>query len=204
MKLRVGIPYAKRSGISLETKNGILSLKKCKDFEVETVYVQGSNLIRSRNALINKEISDLIHQKPQGFDYILCLDSDIGFSSAHVLQLLAHKKPIISGLYPHKTKSGCGVAGFLNEFGGIDRHIDFNHSYGADKIDWVGAGFLLLERDILERLEYPWFRSELVRFTDEDGNVHQQQTAEDIGFCLNARRQGIDIWLDCDCKLQHV
>lgn len=205
MKIRVGIPCSNGGSISSATIAGIKSMKACTDFETEVVYCRGSNIPRARNGMINGETSDLMYQKLSGFDYMLCLDSDIGFTSSHVIQLLSHCEQIVGGLYKKKNRPAVGNGGMLLTSGAVDadRWIPMA-STGLRRVDWTGGGFILITRETLEALEYPWFRGELIQDVDSNGLKHQQLTGEDIGFAINARRHNLPIYLDCDCVLEHV
>lgn len=205
MRLKVGIPFAKHGRITDATLKSINDLKNCNDFELEIVAQQGSNVPRARNAMINQEESNLIHQKLSGFDYFLCVDADTGFTVDHVKQLLAHDLDIVSGTYLHKHDSSRVVAGWFGETEGISLMNDRVEPdrTGLFEVDWVGAGFLLLKREALEAMPYPWFTCIEIEYQSPNGPC-AQVTSDDLGFCMKARRNGMKIMLDADCRVAHV
>lgn len=205
MRLKAGIPYAKHGRITEETLKSINDLTKCEDFKVEVVAQQGSNVPRARNAMINNEQSNQIRQKLPNFDYFLCVDADTGFTVDHVRQLVAHDLDIVSGAYLHKHDASRIVAGWFGEVEGISQMKErvSPDRTGLFEVDWVGAGFLLLKREALETMDYPWFTSEEVYYESDLGPC-AQIVSDDLGFCMKARRGGKKIMLDADCRVDHV
>lgn len=205
MKLKVGIPFAKHGRITEETLHSVKLLGECDDVKVEVVAQQGSNIPRARNAMINGERSNLVRQQLAGFDAFLCVDADTAFTPDHVRQLLAHELEIVSGAYPVKKAPDTFAAGWFGEVEGISlpsQRVAVDTT-GLIEVDWTGAGFLLLRRDALETMDYPWFSGREISFTSEEGPC-AQLASEDLGFCMKARRAGKKVMLDADCRVQHV
>lgn len=205
IKLRIGIPYSNQSNISDITLRSINSLKSIQGLDIYVAKVQGSEIPFARNACINENKSSLCRQNIKGFDYFLALDSDIGFSPQDIINLINRKLPIVSGLYPFKHKRDQAVAGYFNILGQVDnaRHIKMSES-GLKKVHWFGGGFILISAETFSQLEYPWFRNEVFSFYDKQGQRNQILSGDDVGFCINAHKCGIPLYVDCDCKLQHI
>jgi hypothetical protein len=206
MKIRVVVSYANHSQISSMTRCSLEGLSRCRDMDIEIVMAQGSNIVRNRNASINGERSFAIHQRIHDFDYLLSLDSDVGFKIDHVRQLLAHGLDIVGGAYQKRNRIDLMCSGFwYRGIAGLttDELCPKWDEEGLKKVDWTGSGFLLLRKEVLEKMEYPWFRYEIVR-TELNGQVQQLVTSDDLGFDMNAARAGYDIHLDCSCKIEHL
>lgn len=205
MKLKVGVPFAKHGRITDATLRSLDALKQCTDFEIDIVVQQGSNVPRARNAMINSEKSNLVSQTLSGFDYFLCVDADTGFTVDHVKQLLAHELDIVSGAYLHKHDASRIVAGWFKPVEGISLMQDrvSPDQTGLLEVDWVGAGFLLLKREAIESLPYPWFTCLEINYESTDGPC-AQVVSDDLGFCMKARQNGARIMLDADCRVDHV
>ena len=205
MKLKVGIPFAKHGRITDATLRSIKALEEVNDFEVEVVAQQGSNVPRARNAMINQEKSNLVHQKLSGFDYFLCVDADTGFTVENVRQLLAHDLNIVSGACVLKHEATRFAAGWFSAIEGIslmEDRVSIDRT-GLFEVDWAGAAFLLLKKDALESIPYPWFTSSEITYqTDLGACAHL--VSEDFGFCMKARQHGQKIMLDADCRVDHV
>jgi hypothetical protein len=205
MKLKVGIPYAKHSRMTDETLGSLEKLRQCKDLDITVITQQGSNIPRARNAMINGEKSNLIHQELDDFDYFLGIDADIGFTVNNIKQLLAHDMDIISGACVHKHIPDRIAAGWFKEIEGISRIRDRVPlgTKGLLEVDWAGAAFLLVKREVFERVPYPWFTCMEVKYQTEEGQC-AQVVSEDIGFCMKMRQHGEKIMLDADCRVDHV
>jgi len=198
LKIRACIPFYSE----FETaKSGLLELSYCESIDFKIEPRQGSVTRRNRNSLINDMRSQNIYQEPvKGFDYFLMIDSDISFKLDDVLKLIAHDKDIICAPYvTHDSESkiyDCGM--FLP---GQPGRIMLKHTIGErglKKIDWAGAGFTLMKASIFEKIPYPWYRHLIV-----EDNGKAEESSEDIGFFVNARNQGFDLWCDFDVKIGH-
>ena len=205
MKLKVGVPFAKHGRITDATLKSLGELQKHPDLDVVIVAQQGSNVTRARNAMINGERSALKSQKLEGFDWFLSVDADTGFTVDHVKRLLSHDKDIVSGAYLHKRDADRLVAGW---FGGEPGLAPMDKRVGTDRtglfeVDWTGAGFLLIRREVFERVPYPWFTSGEVEFDSPEGRCAQVMS-DDLGLCKKLAKHGETIWLDADCRVDHV
>jgi len=205
MKLKVGIPFAKHGRITEATLKSVRALAKCEDFETEIISRQGSNVPRARNAMINGERSNLVKQQLTGFDWFLCVDADTGFTPDHVRRLLSHDRDIVSGAYLHKHDTSRVVAGWWSGTPGVSRMEDrvAPDRTGLFPVDWAGAGFLLVRREVFERTPYPWFSAMEVRYR-MDGRECAQVVSDDLGFCMKMGAAGETILLDADCRVDHV
>lgn len=196
MKIKVCVPYYWNYEIALP---GIRELLHCKEHQFEVKTIESGDAGYGRNLLISK--SQVKKQKEFGdFDYFLFVDSDISFCLKDVLTLLDRKKDIISAAYIRRDRPQFFQAGMWDEkiLGNIKIHFK-KDSTGFHKVDYVGAGFLLVKTEVFAKIESPWFRRALV---EKEGC--QAETGEDYGFCLQLNKAGIDIWVDCDTRVKHV
>ncbi len=62
------------------------------------------------------------------------------------------------------------------------------------KVHCCGFGAVLMHRDVLTQMEYPYFKYEFI-----DGI---KDLSEDFYFCLEAKKRGIDLWAipELDCR----
>lgn len=146
----------------------------------------------------NQACMSLIESK---HEWLFFLDSDVIPPPDAVLRLLAHQKPIISGVYcrrsppiavPVMLKNGQWITQ-LPESGLID-------------VDVVGAGCLLIHRSVLESFKphrpgKHWFDWTI----DAKGHVPPDECmSEDFTFCVMARKQGYKILVDPSVRCKHV
>ena len=137
-------------------------------------------------------------------EYLFFLDSDVVPPHNTILRLLAHNKPIISALYcrrsppagvPVMIKNGMWVTQFPPN--------------AVIEVDLVGAGCLLIHRQILEKLPPSrpehgkhWFDWKV----DMAGILPPSEClSEDFSFCLNVKKHlGIPILVDTSIQCRHI
>ena len=141
-----------------------------------------------------------------GATHVFFLDSDIIPPPDAILKLLAHNQPIISGLYCRRSPP-VGVPVMQRPPG------QWITQYPANQVidvDVVGAGCLLIRRDVLEKL--PPQRPEAGKHWF-DWRVDTQgcpitngipPMSEDFTFCLHAKKMGYPILVDTSVVCRHV
>nr|WP_314076386.1 hypothetical protein [uncultured Roseococcus sp.] len=145
--------------------------------------------------------------------HLLFLDSDIGFGADAVLRLLGHGRPLIGGVYRSKrTDRAEWVATFPS---GEDARIRRDAETGAVQAEAVGTGFLLLHREVLEKLAAAHPEG---RYQTEAGPAQAffeagidpaaapgegRYLSEDYLFCARWRALGGEVWCDPAILLEH-
>jgi hypothetical protein len=66
------------------------------------------------------------------------------------------------------------------------------------EVAYTGMGFMLVKRGVLEKLDYPWFKPVGKRIGDM-----VDFTMEDVGFCLRAKEQGLQVLIDPLVRVGH-
>ncbi|MEM2568073.1 MAG: hypothetical protein QXH20_06355 [Candidatus Bathyarchaeia archaeon] len=134
-------------------------------------------------------------------DYILFLDDDVLPPDDGLLTLFLDAVPIVSGLYfsrypPHnpvifRRKN-------RNEPWSLDAETEwdaeFTRSYPKNQLveaDVAGLGFMLVMREVFEKIPEPWFKSTL-------------QHGEDVYFCWKAQQHGFKVFVDTRVKCLHM
>ncbi|GAI90932.1 unnamed protein product, partial [marine sediment metagenome] len=176
------------------------------------IQVSATLIADGRNKLVEQFLSN-----PRA-THLLFLDSDIICASNACRKLLTHDKDIISGLafqrgamqFPliysyqgrHKV-SGKMCPAFTPILDPVHRYLSkkrlpvseityatLEGNDGLVKIDGAGAGFLLVKREVLEKIPYPWFSFE--------------RGGEDLYFFDKVRRYGLEVWVDMGVLLGHL
>lgn len=167
-----------------------------------------------RNLLVKQFLG---HDK----EWLLCADTDIVFPTDAVSRLLAVadpvERPVVSALYhvfwdgekiPAAYKAVVDPKGALTinhinytEVGG-DILIEGNDERNpVERVDAVGAGFMLVHRSVFERIakladgQPCWFRETVV-----DGKDH----GEDVSFCFRCAAVEAKIFLNSDVQVGHI
>jgi cellulose synthase/poly-beta-1,6-N-acetylglucosamine synthase-like glycosyltransferase len=163
----------------------------------------GANVLRGENQLpFGGEVD---------YDYILWIDSDIMFSINHIVTLINHfeqdsQKDVVSGWYSMiDGKNSTMVQHMDDEFFKTNAFYQFTSIEEMNKLDrlvscdYVGMGFMMIKKNVFEKLKYPWFYDEL---TVINNNI-KDMCSEDVAFCKKMRREGIKIWVDPKCRVGH-
>jgi len=170
------------------------------DFEL--LEVRSSFTSKARNAGIDNKETHLVWQKHDGFDYVLHTDADMAFSPESVQRLLDSDKDIISAAYRRRDYPGDMVAGFWDEQRGA-KFLPWDSS-GIQRVDFTGCGLQLVKRHVYEKLPYPWYEFKSLVAKSKNGTEYGYEVGEDIGFAMKAKQAGIEIYVDCDNKIQHL
>ena len=173
------------------------------DWTVETM-TNESLISRARNTLTAK----FLHTKES--THLMFIDADIGWEPWHLLVMLNHDKDVVGGLYPMKSLP---VKWCVN---GIPDAVQDDPS-GLIEVTKTGTGFLLIKRDVFEKLNaHPAVKP----FTNDIGldpvlNPYMKtyfDTAvrenryysEDWTFCENWRDIGGQVFVDKRVLLKHT
>lgn len=143
---------------------------------------QGSSIASKRNCQVTEFLAE------EQFKWLLFCDSDMVPPKTGVLQLLHRQKDIIGGLYYDRAPPFASRVQLLNERDAI------NPSTPVLEVGWIGTGFLLIRRHVLEAIEPPWFS-----WDEAADSIH-----EDVYFCLKAREAGFRVWGDTSLDVGHL
>lgn len=131
------------------------------------------------------------------------LDSDVIPPKDAILRLMRHNLPIVSGVY-HRRSNPAGIPVMMKPVG--QWVIDYPKN-ALIEVDVVGAGMLLIRRDVLEDLQpvmpgKHWFYWGV----DMQGLLPQEKClSEDFVFCREVNKQlGHKIMVDTSVQCLHV
>jgi len=163
--------------------------------------VAGADLMRGKN------------QKPFGgleYDYMMWIDSDIQFKTQDFFALYEMNKDIASGWYaqPGDSKGNfftpvvekMNTKYFLsNGFFQFLRVKDFEIKKNPFVADYIGFGWVLIKNGVFEKLPYPWFAPREIKINE----TITEMSSEDVGFCLDARAAGFELWVNPNVRVGH-
>ncbi len=179
-------------------------LKKMNVNVIKDAYIENpkERLAHSRNIL-----RDLCLQEK--FDYLLSLEQDIIPPKDAINRLLRHNKEIITGIYYKQlnlryekeneiVKRQQAVMPVLFNFAppelGDKMRFFFPQEVEGEKLLKVracGLGCILIHRTVLEKIK---FRV----------NVQEADSFDDLWFCDDVYKQGLEIYADTSVKCQHL
>lgn len=174
--------------------------------QIDTVIrikTSGSLLVRERNNLIKEFLqTDCTH--------MLCVDSDMAWNPIDVKRMIEHNEPFVAALYPARGPENVFL---FRAVQGEDGRMEVSNK-GLLKMDYIPAGFMLLRRDLLEKMiaHFPelYYCPKNETIKHEDGHYlfavelwEGEFWGEDYTFCRRARQAGFDIWIDPVIRLDH-
>lgn len=157
--------------------------------------VSGMPYDHSRNTICKVALEN-------GFQYVFMLDSDCIPPNDAILRLMAHRLPLVSGLYsrrspPHAIPVAMKNGQWLTEY----------TPNSLVEVDVVGSGCMLIHRSLLENMPPQrdgkhWFDWRV----DLQGHLPREKClSEDFTFCQAARESlGIKTYLDTSVVCRHV
>lgn len=175
----------------LETINGV-------GWEISILDVESGPLLsRARNTMFEAfQDSDA--------DYLLSVDTDIAWHPSDVralLELAKEGKPIVAGHYwGYAGGSGrFSTVGNQDSDGSMRTLLEIPRD-GYAPVDFVGMGFTLISRAVLEGLGVD--KPQLWPFAE--AVIDGQARGEDITFCMRAKEAGFQSWVSFDVNVGHV
>lgn len=124
--------------------------------------------------------------------HLLFVDSDTVLIKGAVKQLIDHDVPVIGAVIYKKGGSYAPVFGFwVPERQIYQTPLPFRYDQLAE-VDIVGAGFLLIKREVLEKLQRPYFK------------CLTGMAKEDVYFCIKCKEAGFSVYVDTGLHLGHV
>jgi hypothetical protein len=208
----------------------IQTIAKLQTAGIQTYFVQLGNeslITRARNELTRIFLE-------HNLEYLMFIDSDIGFDGEAILSLIKADKDIACGIYPKKEVDWVAVERAAKE--GKTNLQDYSGSFalnfdatigqelnadatGCVEVRHGATGFMLIKRHVFEQLadKVPTYRPSTIK--DVNGNYLKPETkeffatsidesgcllSEDYHFCEIWRKHGGKIHANPSIKLEHV
>lgn len=160
----------------------------------------------ARSKCLGGDILKGADQKPfQGqveYDAIMWIDSDIVFKPADFFALLESPHNVTGGLYMMEDMQHFATVKEWNEEyfkqTGTFKFLRPDDVIGVPqymKVAYTGMGWMLIRKGVIEKLKYPWFRSDVQNIGDVT-----EMLSEDVSFC---RALTDDIYVDTKIRVGH-
>lgn len=150
---------------------------------------RGMPLPEQRNQLVEQALEG-------GATHALFLDADIVPPPDGLAKLAQLGEPIVSGIYWTRQAMPTPSA-WMERGDGAFAPIDQEQKGEVVQVDAVGMGFCLIDTEVFQRVEEPWFVW-TARQNTLDG------VSEDFYFCRKAREEGYRILVQLDVRCAHV
>ncbi len=164
-------------------------------------HINGFELLRSTKFPTDCARNDICQQAlDKDCDALLFLDADHEFAPSLLSNLLAHRKSIVTGRY-HVKQPPYHPTLYVTP---TEAHTEGNfkavhYGKGLFPVDRCGAGALLIRREALEAIGFPWFR-----YKADPKPPHDLSVSEDFWFCERAQEEGFTIWADWETEAKHL
>ena len=166
----------------------------------------------TRNMCLGSIVKNGMDQQPFNgeipYDFVMFIDSERMFGVEDFINLLSENKDVVSGGYliekgnekVFDVVKDCSKEVVARK-GGYD-YLTIDEVVVMKKkqedhllsVDYMGGGWMLLKKGVLESLSYPWFKTELncYDYTDPSGNVVPvtDSEMEMWSFCRTLREKG--------------
>lgn len=144
------------------------------------------------------------------FEWLGYLDSDVRPKPDAFLRLMAHRKPIVSGVYHRRSPPhGVPVAQKAYPNLGLPRTwIQHLPNQGTMEVDVCGAGLMVVHRSVIEAVaKNPIHPTKKWFFwgVDQQGLVPPEYgQSEDFSFNSHCWKMGIPTLVDCSVRAKHT
>ena len=146
------------------------------------------NIAAARNSLVEQA-------QDEGAKYLLMLDTDQVYPNDTLTKLLSHRVDVC-GVRVHRRWMPFDPIFMRGDIGKYES-VSEEEMYSGDliDIDATGAGCLLFDMKIFDKIEYPWFKLDV---------KDEKPVGEDIYFCSKARKAGVRICVDTSIEVGHL
>lgn len=193
--IKICIGVSTNRGVKSKTVESLVGIVKDCRYDIHLVMAtDGVTICENRTYIVHEA-------RKARCSHILFVDDDMVFKADTLGRLIAQNKQIV-GVDAHmKVLPIHTTVKFMDEDGKyIPPHElsnDFTMPTELFKCHAVGTGLMLVETSVFEEIEMPWFQFEL----SEAGFV---LVGEDIWFCRQAQKKGIDVWCDPTIEIKHI
>jgi FkbM family methyltransferase len=182
-KILIAIPC--KNDIEADTFKSIYDLEVPEGYVTEFQYFYGYAVDQVRNLIA--------HWVVNGYDYLFAVDHDVTFERDTLKKLLAHDKPIVSGVYRQRSEQMSIELYDLNY-----RRMDISElTGGLQEIGGCGFGCVLVKKEVFSAINYPWF-------VYHQALDHNHTFSEDLDFCKKATSRGFKLYADSSILCKHI
>ena len=160
-----------------------------------------SLLVLGDDTNIEKERNEMVRTAVQEkATHLMFIDDDIVFPY-HAIDLLARRqKDIVGGLYYGRVLPR--PMAYKDRM--TQENIDPEKDKGVFEVDFVGAGFMMIDMKVFQKLDPPFFHFsyDYKRFGVKGDGLNP--VGEDAYFCFYAKENGFKTYVDTTFELGHI
>lgn len=220
-KIVIGLPgnnFSSKFLISfISTLNSLWESNK---YDIVIAPATGSCVHHVRMKTLGLDVLKGVGQKPfdgMEFDYWITIDSDIVFTFQQFFELInsLETHSVVSAMYRMEdlthypivknwdTDYFCKNGTF--EFLTPEYVENWKKETGLKYmlVNYTGMGFFGMRSEVLNKMTYPYFDSEVQEIVKEDGTILRDICSEDVAFCKNINKLGYNILINTDIRVGH-
>lgn len=153
-----------------------------------------ADLLIKQGCYLHKNREEVALQSITGeYDYLFFIDADMCFSAEVLKRLLEADKEIIGCNYNQRHLPPVSTMKLEDENGNLISRSGVMPKEPF-RVHALGAGCLLIKTSALKKIPRPWFWY---------GDIIEQ-VGEDIFFCRQSKKAGIDIWCLPEVSIGHI
>ena len=185
------------------------------------VSTSSPNIYYTRNGCIKNIMCGARRdQKPfegiyENYDRMIWVDSDNLITAEKIKALIAHDVDICAAWYrmykegdiSDNNKTACWYSDPTTQTDKpilVKEMVEFRgKEYGLVEVDYAGFGLIVIKKGVFESIEYPWFSSWTLDWTDSEGVECSEIVTDDAGFCIKIKAAGFKIYVDPNVQVLH-
>ena len=208
-----------RLGIAIPHRNGECHICIARTLTSADIRGIQAVILDNSNPLISENRNILVQQfldHPFNGTHLFFLDTDVSVPSDGIKTLLAADKPVIAGVYVDKKHLRFVVRRCINQFKYVYVQPEWSKYADGKGPHWIikeelqnkvidcdaaGAGCLLIKREVLETMPYPWFYENY----KPGATRHEKESSvsEDLTFFYNAKQAGFQGYIHTGVLCDH-
>jgi hypothetical protein len=188
-KKKIFLAILNQGEIKTDLAKTIHYIQQNDSYDVFVSYPAAKPITNNRNTIVQKFLAI------KDCDYLMMIDSDI-IPQPNILNLVDFQKDIITPLMFVHQKGTLIPLYLRRNADGIYDAGNYLEEKGLQEVDATGTGCIIIKREVLEKLEYP-FRNEY----DKDGI---KKFGNDFNFCKRAKELGFKVWVHLDYITDHI
>ena len=136
------------------------------------------------------------------YNKIFWIDSDISWTPEDFFRLYDSEHEVVTGAYLLADGFTTSVHAW-GKPGGIAKE-EILEMKEITKIQSMGFGFVAMKSGVFEKLERPWFGHYTQKIQTGPDSFIDTYLGEDISWCINAYKYGVEIYFDPSVLVGHM
>jgi len=198
----------------------VATLLKENEYDINIIPGAASNSITAHLRAMGVNVLNGVDQKPfngDNFDYWIIIDSSIIFRTEQFKALVSSldEQPVVTALYredlerfniiekwdvDYFKKNGAYENTKVSD---IDAWKKLNSTIKYKNVCSTGLGFFGIRKEVLDKMRYPYFNSDLSTIFTESGRVLTYIMEDSMAFCKNIHKAGFNIVVNTDIVVGH-